>query len=349
MLELEFTARDLAYTRFAISPLWEVIAAVRVLKGAGHPLHRPWSDQAAARLRRSTLDWDLLADLVPVPTRVIPGFVAPPPSTPVPDLDVELATLRATPHARVRRERATIPEIRTASTEVLRDDPATGLAMLCDLIAEFWELTLAPFWPRIRSVAEGDVLYRARRLTEAGTRALFADLDPSVQWADERLLVSHRHVSDTRGLRGRGLLLVPSVFVWPRVFSITTPGWQPTLRYPPRGIATLWERRTVSAPAALAAVLGASRATLLSELDTPASTSDLARRTGLSPGGVSQHLTALRAAGLVNAHRTGRFVHYARTEIGESLLTAGAGAGTAEGAPGRSGRTPLPGKRSLAL
>ncbi|MFD0348248.1 ArsR/SmtB family transcription factor [Kitasatospora aburaviensis] len=77
-------------------------------------------------------------------------------------------------------------------------------------------------------------------------------------------------------------------------------------------------------PDALAAVIGRSRAVLLAELDTPASTSDLARRTGLTAGGVSQHLTALRAAGLVDAHRTGRYVLYVRTEAAETLLAAAA-------------------------
>jgi DNA-binding transcriptional ArsR family regulator len=320
MLELEFTARDLARTRFAFSPLWEVVAAVRVLKGDGHAVHQPWVDQVAPRLDR--LDWRLLGDLVPVPTRRIPGFVAPPPTTPLPDLDTELAVLRATPHDELRRELDVVTEVRTVHTAVLHDDPGAGLAQLCAVIEEFWSLALEPFWPRIRMLAEGDVLHRARRLAAGGAAALFADLDPNVTWADERLRVAHRNLSDRRGLSGRGLLLVPSVFVWPRVFSITSPGWQPTLRYPPRGIATLWERRPVAAPAALAAVLGATRATLLSELDNPVSTTDLARRTDLSISGVSQHLTALRAAGLVAGHRTGRYVLYARTEVGEALLSA---------------------------
>jgi DNA-binding transcriptional ArsR family regulator len=327
VLELEFTARDLAYTRFAFSPLWEVIAAVRVLRGDGHPVHEPWAAPVRERLARSSLDWRLLADLVPVPTRVIPGFVAPPPTTPVPDLATELATLRATPDEVVLRELDTIPEIRTAHTRILRDPPA-GLARLCEVIEEFWSLALEPWWPRILTLLQGDVIYRARRLATGGASALFADLEPKVRWAGavpaggvERLRVAHLHVSGRRGLRGQGLLLVPSVFVWPRIFSITVPGWQPTLRYPPRGIATLWERRS-GAPAALAGVLGASRAALLGELDTPASTTDLARRTGLAAGGVSAHLGALRAAGLVSAHRTGRFVLYARTATGEALLTA---------------------------
>ncbi|MFD3681676.1 hypothetical protein [Streptomyces sp. NPDC058613] len=38
---------------------------------------------------------------------------------------------------------------------------------------------------------------------------------------------------------------------------------------------------------------------------------------------MSQHLTALRDAGLVTARRAGRSVLYARTAVAESLLTAG--------------------------
>jgi len=98
------------------------------------------------------------------------------------------------------------------------------------------------------------------------------------------------------------------------------PGWQPTLRYPPRGVAELWVTRTVSPTQALVGVFGATRARLLTELADPASTTDLARRTGRTPGGVSQHLTALKAAGLVSAHRVGRQVLYARTAVAEELL-----------------------------
>jgi hypothetical protein len=91
------------------------------------------------------------------------------------------------------------------------------------------------------TLLEGDVLYRARRLIEGGADRLFADLDRNIRWTDETLSVRHRHFSGVRALDGRGLLLVPSAFIWPSVFSVTTGPWQPTLRYPPRGIATLWE------------------------------------------------------------------------------------------------------------
>jgi DNA-binding transcriptional ArsR family regulator len=71
---------------------------------------------------------------------------------------------------------------------------------------------------------------------------------------------------------------------------------------------------------AVSAVLGRSRTLLLAELAAPASTTELASRTGMSAGGVSQHLTALRGAGMVSAHRMGRSVLYARTAVAESLL-----------------------------
>ncbi|MFL6056417.1 MAG: ArsR/SmtB family transcription factor [Actinoallomurus sp.] len=80
------------------------------------------------------------------------------------------------------------------------------------------------------------------------------------------------------------------------------------------------EHRPVARAEAIAAVLGRSRALLLTELEAPASTTELARRTGISPAGVSQHLTALRDAGMVSAHRAGRSVLYARTAIAESFL-----------------------------
>ncbi|GLX00723.1 winged helix-turn-helix domain-containing protein [Microtetraspora sp. NBRC 16547] len=133
------------------------------------------------------------------------------------------------------------------------------------------------------------------------------------------------YVSGVRPLRGLGLLLVPSVFSWPRIFSVTCPPWQPTVRYPPPGIATLWERGEADVPEALAAVLGRSRARLLAELDQPASTQDLAARLGLSEAGANKHLTALRRAGLCTAHRTGRYVLYARSAVAEALLTGSPG------------------------
>jgi DNA-binding transcriptional ArsR family regulator len=304
MLDLKFTAKDVARTRFAISPLWEVIAAIRVLKApAEHPLHRPWVERVRPRL--AGMDLRPLSELIPVPAPTLPAWLCPPPVAHLPDLGLELATLRATPRDRL---------------DGRYDDPDAALDRLATTIEQFWAAALAPYWPPILTLLEGDVLYRARRLVEGGADRLFADLDRNIRWTDETLSVRHRHVSGTRTLDGRGLLLVPSAFIWPHVFSVTTGPWQPTLRYPPRGIATLWETEVTAPPEALAKILGRTRARLLAELHAPVSTQDLARRTGLSPGAVNQHLTALKAADLVSSHRTGRYVMYTRTTITEQLL-----------------------------
>ncbi|PZG16706.1 ArsR/SmtB family transcription factor, partial [Nonomuraea aridisoli] len=285
-----------------------------------HPLLRPWADQVRRRLR--DVDWRLLSDLVPVPTISIAGFTCTPPSTSLPDLELELATMRGAAD-RVRADLDEIPRPRTKRVQALYDDPDEGLERLAEEVRAYWRAAMAPYWPKIRSLLEGEILHRARLLAESGLQRMLADLDDAVTWEDGTLSIRHRYASGERSLRGQGLLLVPCVFASPRVFSITTPPYQPTVRYPPRGIATLWERRETEPPQALAAVLGRTRARLLAELDQPASTRALAQRTGLSEPGANQHLTALRRAGLCTAHRTGRYVLYARTATAEALLSGG--------------------------
>jgi DNA-binding transcriptional ArsR family regulator len=162
-------------------------------------------------------------------------------------------------------------------------------------------------------------------VAEYGAGQVLGDLHESVTWDDGVLHLVRRHCCLTRTEAGSGLLLIPSAFAWPRVLTRMVPPEPPQLAYPARGIGTLWEPRTTNSTDAVAAVLGRSRTLLLAELDTPASTTELAHRCGLSTPGASQHLTALRDAGLVSAHRAGRSVLYARTTIADALLAPAAG------------------------
>ncbi|MDR3079549.1 MAG: winged helix-turn-helix domain-containing protein [Streptomyces sp.] len=318
-MEIRFSAEDVARIRFAISPLWEAVAGVRVLKGADQQgLHRWWAERARTAIAAAKLDLSPLSRLLPVPGGV-PSFLVQPPTTPQPSLEVELAALRATP---IDSLHTTITAARPG-VDALQAEGERGLAHLVETIDAFWEVAIAPYWPRVLSLLEGDILHRARRFAEGGASLLLGDLDPQLSWETDTLQLTSRYRRGVCRLGGRGLLLLPSAFVWPRIFSnVVEHDRQPTLRYPPRGIGNLWGRRAQPCPAALARVLGRSRALLLTELTEPASTTDLSRRTGLTPGGVSQHLTALRAAGLVSAHRTGRVVLYARTHVAETLLAS---------------------------
>ncbi|MFC7757839.1 ArsR/SmtB family transcription factor [Catellatospora bangladeshensis] len=63
-------------------------------------------------------------------------------------------------------------------------------------------------------------------------------------------------------------------------------------------------------------------ARLLDILRQPATTSELARRTGMAAGTVSEHLGVMHAAGLLARSRHGRTVLYVATAAGQSLLDA---------------------------
>jgi DNA-binding transcriptional ArsR family regulator len=166
------------------------------------------------------------------------------------------------------------------------------------------------------------VFHRARQVAEHGAGHLFNDLHSTLKWDDNTLRMVRRHCGLSRDETGPGLLLTPSAFA-AHVLTVSRPPHPPQLAYPARGTGTLWEHRPAARAEAIAVVLGRSRTILLPELEAPASTTELALRTGISAAGVSQHLTALRDAGMVSAHRAGRSVLYARTAVAESLLASG--------------------------
>jgi hypothetical protein len=109
-----------------------------------------------------------------------------------------------------------------------------------------------------------------------------------VRWDGAALHLVRRSRPLTRAVAGPGLLLVPSAFTGPRVLTRVVPPEPPQPAYPARGLGAIWAPAPAAGTDALAAVLGRSRTRLLSELDAPASTTQLAARTGLSPAGVSQ-------------------------------------------------------------
>jgi DNA-binding transcriptional ArsR family regulator len=325
--QLEFSAADLAQTRFAVSPMWQVATSFRALAaapGAVHPVLRPWAQQVRPRAAAAGLDRGWLAALIPA-VNYLPDFLNPAPTEPFPDLAVELAAIRATPADRVRHELAMFAELSDGDLgrgrlRTLREAPEAALAQIADELAAYWDLALAPYWARIRSVLEADMFHRARQVAEHGAGHLFSDLHATVRWGDDVLRLVHRQCAMSRGTAGAGLILVPSAFCLTSILTWMAPPDPPQLCYPARGAGTVWERREFPHTDAVAAVIGRSRTLLLAELEAPASTTELAARTGMSPSGVSQHLSALRGAGMVSAHRAGHSVLYARTAVAESLL-----------------------------
>jgi DNA-binding transcriptional ArsR family regulator len=321
VIELRFAADDLLRVRFAVSPLLEAARALRTLSDPGaHAIHLPW--MAGARDALAGLDLALLQALTADPDYV-PDFVAPPPETPLPALTDELARVRSTSADQVALEVGWAFEGRELPDVVrsLLRDPVRTLDALATTLEEVHRRVIEPHWPRLRAVLDGDVLHRSRRLGEAGIAGMLDDIHPLVRVEGDRIRIAKPHQSSS-DLAGRGLVLVPCAFSWPDVGVVYDRPWQPTLIYPPRGLALLWARGAEPPDEALAAVVGSARARILEDLDAPRSTTELANRLAFSPGGVSTHLAALRGAGLVVGHRTGRVVLYARSELGTGLIGA---------------------------
>jgi len=70
----------------------------------------------------------------------------------------------------------------------------------------------------------------------------------------------------------------------------------------------------------LACLVGRRRAHLLEALRTAKTTAEAAAISGIATSTASEHLHDLVRAGVVRRSRSGRFVYYALTELGQRLL-----------------------------
>jgi DNA-binding transcriptional ArsR family regulator len=322
MVEFFLSLADALHLRFSISPIGET---VRLARAMANPLDREQATLTAwlRQHRQGVEQLQREHDLQPLLSLLVggrdyqPEFLTPTPSTPIGDVEAELAEIRATPPARVEQEIGRCLDRETdldpASATLLRSGDAG--AQLAREIEAVWNALLAPSWPRLRDVLERDVLYRSRVLAQRGLVALFADLEPMVTLQDRRLVVD-LHTNTKRDLGGNGLRLMPSAFVSRRALVINGPA--PTLIYPSRGVASLfWEPRVRETT--LAKLIGATRSEILSAVGEPVHTTGLARLLGRSPGNVADHLQVLLDCGLVCRARLGRKVLYSRTALGDTL------------------------------
>ena len=317
---------SLMAVRFAISPAWETQAALQALTDERGPTyHQPW----LTRVQTAAAGLDLAPLLAALPRRgYVPDFLAPPPSTSRPSWSQQLAQVRDTNPEQVAREldrcRHTAPDgwRRRLLTGFLAD-PQRARDDLAVRLADAWTSLIAPYWIRIRTLLEYDIGQRSRVLARRGLRRTLDQLPAKTHWSAHGLHLADGR-DDTVEVDQRGLLLMPSVYLWPHVATIIEPPWLPTIVYPAAGIADLWNA-PASPPDALGRLLGDSRARILACLDRPLSTTALVAITGLSPAGVSAHLLTLRDAGLLSTTRFGHEVRYHRTELGSALLDAQAG------------------------
>lgn len=316
MIEYELVGNDLGEVRFAISPLNELVLSLRTLRDPGRfPLQLPWL--RATEAARAGLPLDLLRALTNEDLWT-PDFLTPRPYTPLGAIDDELTALTSTPNSVVR---ADLAEIHPATLPAgLRGRPDRVLTRIVGALRDYWEACFEPYWQRMRTVLEADVVYRGRVTAQSGLAAMFADLAQHIHLDGKVVYVHLRsNLSYRATTAGRGLTLTPSLFSR-RASSPISPEEPPHIMYPARGLGTLWQTETSTPAIALVGLIGQVRARLMGLLETPTSSTELAVRLNVTPTAVNQHLRSLRAAGLLISARHGRSVLYRRSDLGDRLL-----------------------------
>jgi Helix-turn-helix domain/Family of unknown function (DUF5937) len=322
VIVVDVDSASLARLRLTPSPAYELVGwLLLAAQGRRHPVYGDPGPAARAALRRA--DTRLVADLLPPAGRgYTPDFLTPAPSVapPVRTFDLQLERIAATPPATVAREIDWCAAHGRRPSASVRD--AVHAGTLAGRVAAglwaFWEATFADNWSALQATLDADIRRRASELAKAGAGAVLGGLHPNLRWTGGRLEITspyaeHEQVSQAE------LVLAPTATRWPLLGVQVHDPAAAVFCYPADGVGA--PTADPDQAAAVAELLGASRAALLRDLDKPRSTGDLSRRHVLAPATVSHHLGVLLRAGLVHRDRSGRVVYYRRSYRGDSLVS----------------------------
>ncbi|MGW3625673.1 ArsR/SmtB family transcription factor [Streptomyces sp. NPDC000880] len=329
MLRIHFTGDDLAGVRMAVRPdvLWETILSFHRLRERRRALvFGEWRSETRARLNGEAR---LLAPLVP-PRGYFPDFLTPPEGAG--GLDAGLEALRATPPGRLHSELALAAAGRGGGTVLpgrlaaLAEGGPGPLARLVLVLRSYCRGAIEPYWPHIQARVEADRAVRGRALLDGGAGELLASLPPVLRWRAPVLEADYPVDRELR-LDGRGLLLQPSFFCRGTPVVYRDAALPPVLVYP--AVHSCAPAFSETGGPSLGRLVGHTRSAVLQAIRFGCTTSELARRAGVSLASASQHAAVLREAGLVVTLRHGNAVLHTLTPLGAALLRGGA---TAEAA-----------------
>jgi DNA-binding transcriptional ArsR family regulator len=323
MIRIHFTGQDLARFRIANTPdpMWEVLLSLHQLQSRAGALHfRHWRSAVRRQISPALRP---LFELTP-PRGYSPDFLTP--AAAADGLDAGVDALLATPRERLRSDLRQFAAYRPASswTRALADAERDSMTQLATTLRRYHRIAVAPYWSRIQATVDAERAARARLMSERGFEGMMASLHPDLRWRPPVLEVHGLDVTRDIHLDGRGLRLIPSVFCWQQPTLLRDPELPPVLVYPvehrlglPGTIGT-GPDRPPNKP--LAALLGPTRAAVLAAVDAGCTTTELARRVGISLAAASQHATVLRDAGLITTRRLGGSVLHSLRPLGSDIL-----------------------------
>ncbi|WP_395363779.1 ArsR/SmtB family transcription factor [Streptomyces sp. YH02] len=291
MIRLQIDDQSLHSVRLAYSPLWEALGSIALLARYRGEVPSPYT-QWARRVRQG-MPPELNSGLVDLMRGSDPeGF---------PQTFIHVPGLLGG----------------TLSEELAHAVGANSMGppgeRLADLLQQYWNWAIAPYWTSIRSVLEEEVLFRGRTFAVAGPEAMLGELVGRMDWSKPYLTAPyHRDVS--RDVLQSQLTLVPMVFAG-GLRIITGPQQEAVaLSYQARATGFL-HALPAGKPGTqkrdrLTLLLGKGRAQVLRSLEVPKTTTMIAATLGMAKSTVSQHLSVLTQAGLVWRQRVGGRVFY---------------------------------------
>jgi DNA-binding transcriptional ArsR family regulator len=327
MLRIHFTDADLARTRVAAAPdpLWEICTSLhRFQSRHGRGVYADWYRGARARLHTADLTRTLRTLLLPLVPRAayFPDFLTPPEAAE--GLDAGLEAILATPQHRVLEELAILGRTSRAPAWAPRLAEPETRRELVQALRTYHDTVIAPHGDHIQARIEAERSVRARAALDHGIEGILQNLGPCLHWQRPVLHTVYPEDRDLY-LNGRGLHLVPSYFCWGNPVTFGDNTLEPVLIY---SLSHEPHPTTLSGDlgsgAALAALLGRTRAAALRAIATGVTTGELARATGVSVSSASQHATALRNTGLIATRRNAASVLHTLTPLGTALLRANA-------------------------
>jgi DNA-binding transcriptional ArsR family regulator len=327
---IHFTAEDLSRIRVSptLGPLAETVMALSLLRCPTQPraLFSDWRTQVQGKItpQMKTLVAMLPAGFTGVDLCSLTGEA--------PTIGHGVQALLTVPREHLLAEMEfTDRQHRLPATAWAMADPGARES-LADATQAAYQALVQPYWTRIYACLHAEQMARSRTLAFEGSDRLLASLQN--QWIRWRPPVLEVLVPGRIELylEGRGIALVPSVFVGraPRLHEhINDSKAAPWLVLPVAdqgiGHARLWggPRPGGTAPPALAALVGRNRAAVLASIADGCTTTELADRVGISVAAASQHASVLRDAGLIVTRRQGSAVLHLLTPLGTDLLEAG--------------------------
>jgi DNA-binding transcriptional ArsR family regulator len=317
MVRIHLTAADLARVRIAPrpAPVQELNAALMTMVRRDDALlFGRWRGRVLRSLPAAVRPF---ADLVPA--GAAPGFVDVLSDTLPDGLDTVRASHPDFVRSELERVYATSRSPAPPWIHSLHRGDADAWLVLRRAQQAAFDTVLRPVWPLVQDLHRAQFARYALAVAEHGVGEALAQLMPRARLRGEVLELAGPGERDIK-LRGGGVVLLPTFHWTGRPLVSDLPDRALILTYPAGPGLPLAPDGAGDAHDALAAVLGRTRFDTLLLLAREHTTSELARRLGVSNATASAHAAALRGAGLVSTVRAGRAVLHQRTALGNLLI-----------------------------